>query len=82
MGVVNGEKGWGEARGRLTLVGYPEYVPCCFVLLLALVRRRLGVFHLVGKVQERVLDLVEALWRGLLGAAGVSDGRHGSVGVV
>jgi hypothetical protein len=45
------------------------------VLLLALVRGVLGIFHLVGELEEGVFDVVEALWR-RLAVAGCAKGRH------
>ena len=59
-------------------MGNPEYIPRRLVLLFPLVGCRFRVFHLVGEVEECVLDLFKALWGGLLGAAGAADGGHGA----
>jgi len=59
-------------------MGYLEYFPSCFVLLLALMWCRFGVLHLVREVEKRGLDVVEAIWGGFLGGAS-ADGRHGNV---
>lgn len=45
------------------------------MLLLSLVRRILGVFHLVIELEERIFYVVEARRRGLAVARG-ADGRH------
>jgi len=39
--------------------------PLHFMLLLPIVARVLGVLHLVGKLKQSVLDVVESIWRGL-----------------
>lgn len=49
--------------------------PHGFLPPLALVRRVLGVFHLVLELEERVLDVVEAVGWGFL-ALGGAHGRH------
>ena len=56
-----------------------KYRPQHLVLLLALVRRVLGVLHLVRELEERVFDVVEAVRWGLAGARR-ADGGHFSLG--
>ena len=62
-------------KGIHTLMGDLEDRPQHLVLLLALVRRVLGVLHLVGELKQRVFDVVEALWR-RLAVAGCAERRH------
>ena len=51
-------------RGIRTLVSDLEDRPLHLVLLFALVTRVLGVLHLVGELEESILDVVEAIrWR-------------------
>jgi hypothetical protein len=64
-----------SAKGIRTLMGDLEDRPQHLVLLLALVRGVLGVFHLVGELEEGVFDVVEALWR-RLAVARCAKGRH------
>lgn len=66
----------GRTGRKLTLMRNLEDLPGGLRLALALVRRRFGVLHLVGKLQQRVLDLIEPLRRRLLGARR-SDRWHG-----
>jgi hypothetical protein len=61
------------------LVGDLEDGPCHLVLLLALVRGVLGVLHLVLELEERVLQVLEAVWGCLLGGACCADWRHGGI---
>ncbi len=77
-GWEGGEKGfWG---GGLTLVRDLHDGPEGFVFLLALVRRGLRVFHLVGELEERVFDVFEAWrWRFAV-AACAADCGHGCRG--
>jgi hypothetical protein len=49
--------------------------PQHLVLLLALVRGVLGVLHLVGELEQGVLDVLEAIGRRLAVARG-AEGRH------
>lgn len=51
------------------------------MLLLALMRRILGIFHLVVELEERIFYIVEARWRGFAGAGGTNGGHFGG-GVV
>jgi hypothetical protein len=52
----------------------PEHL----VPLLSFVRRIFGVFHLVCELEERVFDVVEAVWWGFA-VSRAADGRHGGV---
>jgi hypothetical protein len=65
-----------STKGIHTLMGDLEDRPQHLVLLLALVRRILGVFHLVGELEQGVFNVVEALWRRLT-VAGCAERRHG-----
>lgn len=48
-----------------------------FLPLLALVRRGFGVLHLVGKLEQGVFDILEAVRWGLaIATACASNGRH------
>jgi hypothetical protein len=69
-----------STKGIRTLMGDLKDRPQHLVLLLALVRGVLGVLHLVGELEQRVFDIVEALW-GRLAVAGCAEGRHGCYGV-
>jgi len=57
-------------------MGDLEDRPQHLVLLLALVRSVLSILHLVGELEQRVLDVVEAIWR-RLAVARCTEGRHG-----
>lgn len=46
----------------LTLVGDLKDRPQHLMLLLALVACIFGVFHLVGELEESILDVLEAIW--------------------
>lgn len=56
---------------------YLKNRPQHLMLLLALVRRVLGVFHLVVEFQERVFYVVEARRGGFAGARGADGGHFG-----
>jgi hypothetical protein len=58
-----------------TLVGDLEHGPEHFVFLLALVANVLGVFHLVGELEERILNILKAIGRGLA-VFGCADCGH------
>lgn len=58
-----------------TLMCDLEHRPHHLVLLLALVRGVFGVFHLVGELEERVFDVVEAVGRGFAVLC-AADGWH------
>ena len=45
------------------------------MLLLSIVRRILGIFHLIVELEERIFYIIEARWWGLAVARG-ADGRH------
>ena len=68
-----------STKGIHTLMGDLEDRPQHLVLLLALVRGVLGVLHLVLKLEERVLQVLEAIWGCLLGGACCADWRHGGI---
>lgn len=51
--------------------------PLHLVLLLSFVAGIFSILHLVGELEEGVLDVVEALWRGLTAFASASDCWHG-----
>jgi hypothetical protein len=53
-----------------------ENGPCHFVLFLALVRRVLGIFHLVRELEECVFQVFEAFGRAPLAGARSADGWH------
>jgi predicted SpoU family rRNA methylase len=52
-----------------------EYGPQYFMSLLSVVRRILGIFHFVAKLQESVFDVVEACG-GRFCVTGCADWRH------
>jgi hypothetical protein len=59
----------------LTLVRNLKDGPQSLISLLSLVRRILGVFHLVGELEEGVFDVVEAVWW-RFAVAGTADRWH------
>jgi len=73
MGHGDGER---EGLVTLTLVRDLHDGPEDFMSLLSFVGRGLGIFHLVGKFEEGVLDVLEALgWRFAVSAC-AADGWH------
>lgn len=53
----------GEKKKKPTLMTDLKYRPQNLVSLLALVRCVLGVLHLVAEFEQRVFQVVEAVWR-------------------
>lgn len=64
-----------SAKGIRTLVRDLKDRPQHLVLLLALVRGVLGVFHFVAELEQRVFDVVETLGR-RLAVFRSAEGRH------
>jgi hypothetical protein len=64
--------GW---MGERTLVTNLKYGPQHFVSFLPVVRRILGIFHLIAKLQKRIFDVVEACG-GRFCVAGCADWWH------
>lgn len=60
-------------------MAYLKNRPQHLVLLLALVRRVLGVLHLVAEFQERVFYVVEARRWGFAVARGADGGHFGGL---
>lgn len=54
-----------EVSGVHTLMAYLEYRPHDFMALFAFMRGILGVFHLVTEFEQRIFNVVEAIWRWL-----------------
>lgn len=65
----------GRIWKKLTLMSDLKNRPQDLMPLLALVRRVLGVFHLVTKFQQGVFEVLEPVGRGFAGARG-ADWRH------
>jgi hypothetical protein len=54
-----------------------ENRPKNLMFLLSLVRRILGIFHLIAEFQQGIFYVVEACWWGFAIAGSCADGRHG-----
>ena len=57
-------------------MGDLENGPHHFVLLLSLMRCILRILHLVLELEQRILDVLEALWRRLPVSGTSTVGRH------